>query len=370
MALRDFGADFPRALQIYQQGVAAGLHRGAQIYISRAGPTLADAGLGESRPGLPMTATNLLRWLSSGKPITAVAVMQLWESGRLGLDDPVCKYLPGFAQGGKEAITIRHLLTHTAGFRFVAADLDGLSWHQIIARIEAAKLERGWIPGQRAGYHPLTSWFVLGELVRQLDGRAFWQYARDEILLPLGMVDSWIGMPEEQYRAYGDRMAFLENTEKPGGRPPLLATEAAALLGSPGGGALGPARDLGRFYEGLLAILRGRRDGILRGETLKRMTSRQRVGMYDETFRAVLDWGLGFLLDSKRPGVTELPYGYGRHASSGTFGHAGSQSSAAFADPALELVVVVIFNGMPGETRHQDRMRRMLDSIYEDLRLV
>lgn len=364
-----FAIRFPRTFAAYTEGFAAGHHIGAQMFFARDRQTLADVGLGESRPGVPVTADTLMLWLSAGKPVTAVAVLQLWERGQIDLDDPVARYVPEFAQNGKEAITIRHLLTHTSGFRFAAIGFEVTDWPEVVERVCALKLERAWIPGQTAGYHPFTSWFILGEIVQRVSGRPFAQYVRDEIFLPLGMRDSWIGMTHDEYRAYGDRISLMQNTEKPDKPPHFYSTEDGARLGSPGGGGQGPMRELGRFYEMLLAG--GELDGarILESSTVAAMISRQREGLFDETFNKRIDWGFGLLLDSKRY-RGEHPYGYGPYASDGTFGHSGSQSSTAFADPEFRLVVAIAFNGMPGEAAHQARIRQTLAAVYEDLGLA
>jgi CubicO group peptidase (beta-lactamase class C family) len=76
------------------------------------------------------------------------------------------------------------------------------------------------------------------------------------------------------------------------------------------------------------------------------------------------------MINSLIYGREETPYQYGPHASPRTFGHSGNQSSAGFADPENALVVVVIFNGMAGEAKHQPRMRMTLAAVYEDLGLV
>ncbi len=70
-----------------------------------------------------MKTEHLMHWFSAGKPFAVVALGQLWERGLCGLDDPVAQHLPEFAQHGKEAITLRHVLTHTGGFRS-RVDLD------------------------------------------------------------------------------------------------------------------------------------------------------------------------------------------------------------------------------------------------------
>jgi CubicO group peptidase (beta-lactamase class C family) len=99
------------------------------------------------------------------------------------------------------------------------------------------------------------------------------------------------------------------------------------------------------------------------------MIQRHREGMFDETFKQKVDWGLGFKLDSKRYGVPEQ-YGYGPHALDSTFGHSGNQCSCAFADPEHDVVVAWCTNGMPGEAKHQERQHTVNAAIYEDLRLA
>ena len=91
-------------------GIRDGLHPGAQLYASLHGEPVAAAALGEERPGVLLTPDHLMLWLSSTKPVPAIAVAQLWERGLLELDDPVARHLPEFAAHGKEGITLRHLL--------------------------------------------------------------------------------------------------------------------------------------------------------------------------------------------------------------------------------------------------------------------
>jgi CubicO group peptidase (beta-lactamase class C family) len=100
------------------------------------------------------------------------------------------------------------------------------------------------------------------------------------------------------------------------------------------------------------------------------MTARHRVGMFNQTFKHVMDWGLGFIVNSNQYGADTVPYGYGPHASWRTFGHSGYQSSVAFADPKNELAVAIVFNGTPGEAAHDRRVRGVLRGLYEDLGLV
>jgi CubicO group peptidase (beta-lactamase class C family) len=364
-------SELPRTIATITGGLEAGVHVGAQLFVARGGTTIADLALGIARTGVAMATDTLMIWMSACKPMAAVAIAQLWERGRLDLDDRVLQYIPEFDANGKDAVTIRHLLTHTGGFRGITGEWERQPWDQIIAAVCNARLEPGWAPGRKAGYHVATSWYILAEIVRRLDGREFPQYVREMILEPLGMNDSWIGMPREQYRAYGDRIGQMHDTAGASPKADLFwDTEDGAALCRPAGNGRGPIRELGRFYQALLN--KGEIDGsrILSPQTVEAIISPHRVGMYDHTFRHVMDWGLGFIVNSARYGRDSVPYGFGPHASDRTFGHSGHQSTVAFADRENQLVVALVCNGMPGEVRHHIRMREILAAIYEDLGLT
>ena len=360
----------PRTYDELAEGLLSGAHIGAQLYVSRCGEPIENLAVGEARPGVEMTGDSLMLWLSAGKPLTAAAVMQQVEQGRCRLDDPVCAHLSAFGTHGKEAITIRHLLTHTGGFRWVDVAWPDAAWDEIIDRICRSKLEPDWMPGRTAGYHPYTSWYILGELVQRLSGRPFRDYIRGEICEPLGMLDTHIGMSREQVKAYGNRIGRMQNTERSGQPPHPWSSDEGLLHGAPGGGAYGPIRELGFFYEMLLGEgqLRGAR--VLQADTVAQMIHRERHDLIDLTFKTTIDWGLGLILDSKHYGRRDVPYDYGPYASPQTFGHSGSQSSVAFADPRHALVVALVFNGMPGELKHQKRVRAVLEALYVDLGLA
>jgi CubicO group peptidase (beta-lactamase class C family) len=379
--VRGRGADrLPRALAALDAGRRAGLHLGAQLYASLGGETVADLALGEARPGETMTPDHLMLWLSSTKPVTAVAVAQLWEHGLLELDDPVAQHLPEFAAGGKDAVTVRHVLTHTGGFRMAGVDWPEAGWDEVVDEVCRRKLEPRWVPGEKAGYHQAGSWFVLGELVRRLDGREFHRYVREEVFAPIGADDAWIGMPGDRHRAYRDagRLAPMYATEadRDGRRPPRPTGadgELRVVRPSPGGNGWGPMRALGRFYETLL--FGGRPPGgaaasrILSPQAVEAFTARHRVGMFDHTFQHVMDWGLGFICDSKQYGADTVPYAYGTLCSRRTFGHSGYRSSTGFADPRHRLVVALGMNGLPEAGVHERRVREVLDALYRDLGL-
>jgi CubicO group peptidase (beta-lactamase class C family) len=352
-----------KTLQAIERGLQQRVHIAAQLYVSLRREVIADLALGDARPGVKLRSDTLMPWLSAGKPIAAVAIAQLWERGLLDLDDRIARYIPEFAAGGKEPITIRHILTHTAGFRLVLGDFERQPWEKIIADICAVKLEPSWEIGKTAGYHPSTSWYILAELVQRFDGRPFEKYVRDAIFDPIGMRDTWFALTPQQQVDYGDRVALLHDAtlEHPPSAKVIDSVEVAQQV-RPGSSARGPARELGLFYQNLRKVLKP--------QTIEAMTARHRAGTYDKTFRHLMDWGLGFIVQSNQYGVETLPYSFGPHASPLTFGHGGSRSSIGYCDPEHDLVVAAIFSRTLTEAQHHERMLELNKSIYEDLRLA
>jgi CubicO group peptidase (beta-lactamase class C family) len=348
------------------EGMTRGLHLGALVYVSIDGQSVAHVAVGEARAGTPMTPDSMITWFSMTKPSVAVAIGQQWERGTLDLDDPVARHLPEFGVHGKERITLRHLLTHTAGIRggdAVSSSAPGdRYWEEIVAGICAVEPEAGWVPGARAGYHLSCGMTLLAEVVRRLDGRRFETYVREEIFEPLGMSDCWVGMPRDVVAHYGERLGTMHSTASDT-VVALDAMDTVEALGrcQPGGGGRGPVRQLGRLYEALLG--RGELDGarILRPQTVEAMTARHRVGLYDETLHARCDWGLGFSIDA---------FSMGRHASPRSFGHGGALSAISFADPEHGLVAVVQTNGMCSNDDHYRRLDTVTTALYKDLGLA
>jgi CubicO group peptidase (beta-lactamase class C family) len=332
-----------------ERGIARGWHTGAQLYVWMDGRTQVDVAVGEARPGVPMTPASIVEWASATKPVTCAAAALLWQRGLLDLDDPVCRHLPEFAANGKEAVTIRHLFTHTGGLSDPVKSV--MAWDEAVAAVCRAPLLDGWVPGTRTAYNSVAMWAVAALVVR-LSGRPFAEFVRAEIFEPLGLRDSWIGMPVAAYRAYGERVAAV-----PG--HPETGTEAWVTWGRPTGGGHGPIGELGRFYAALLE----RR--LLSPPVIEAMTTRHQCGVHDELFRATVDRGLGFMLGSSYPG-----HGFGPHASRRTFGHGGRNWCQALADPEHRLAAAVYWNGRPDDAAHAERQSALLGALYEDLGLA
>lgn len=299
--------------------------------------------------------------------MTAVALARLVDSGRLDWDEPVVSRIPEFGGGGKESITLRHILTHTCGFRRADRCDPALTWEESVAFSCASELEAGWVIGETGGYHANGSWFILGEILQRVSGRPFQDWMTSEVFTPLGLGAAWFGVQPSARSGIGDRWITMERTGEAGrSLDPVLNDPVVVSRCRPGSGLRGSARVLRRFYEGLLRPP----VGWLTPATLADLVSPQRHGVFDRTFMAVIDFGLGFILNSDQPGQRPAPYGYGPHASPRAFGHSGNQSSCAFADPDPDLAVAWLCTGMPGELIHQQRQRELNAAIYQDLGLA
>jgi len=335
------------------EGVAVGRHHGAQMYVSRNGRPIVEFACGEAKPGLPMTPDTLTAWFSSSKPLTAMAIALLVDRGQVRLDDLVHRYLPEFG-AGKEACTLRNVLTHQGGFTNAISHADQRSWDETIAEICAYPAE--YPPGTRAGYHSTSGWYILAEVLRRVDGRTIDRFLAEEFFDPLGMRDSHLGIPASQQSGIAPRMAqvHLGQTDREHFASQQFIDQfngtAEIARVNPSGGGRGPARDLGRFYELLLAEGRWEERQLIDPRTVLLFTACHRWDLPDKTLAgAPLPWGLGFCLYGNadvHPSVSRR-----------VFGHSGMVSCVAFADPESGLVCVVITTGLLDPLTNARRLR-------------
>lgn len=357
----------PGTGEAIRKGIELGWHPGAQICVWHDGEIVINAGVGIATGTTPMTADSVNPWLSSGKPIGATAIMLLSQDGLLDIDEPVSRYWPEFGKHGKQPITSRHLLTHTAGIHTAESVAGIIDQEEVVAALENARLEFQWEPGMKAAYHPYNGWRFLGELVFKLSWTPFDEFVQARIVQPLGM-DSASFSANSAASIARNSVMYSSN------KGVLIPDDTHTLVSisnftRPGGGLRSTASDMVRFYRMLLGF--GEFNGVrlLEPGVVADMISPQRTGMKDHTFGQVMDWGLGVMLDNKIHSLA-APYGYGPHASGKTFGHGGRESSTAFADPDHDLAVAIVFNGMPGEPTHDRRLRMVTGALYEDLGLV
>jgi CubicO group peptidase (beta-lactamase class C family) len=356
--------DLAPVIELLERRRADGWHDGAQCYVSRHGEVLLDVAVGESRPGRAIERDDLMLLYSAGKPLTVVAVLQLWEQGGLGLDDPVGEYVDGWGNG-KERCTIRHVLTHTGGFPNADAKLfdRDIPYDEVVAHIAASPAR--WEPGTDAAYHPSSGWKILGAIVERVDGRPIDRYLAEEVFARLGIENMRLGIRRDEQDALGERIAPVHwrghalPVVDPDGGLQMVPYKVDQFHNEPhfvakvepGGGLRGAARELGRFYESLL----GFGAPVLDPRTVEVMSSVHRYGIKDRLFRQNIPWGLGVQV--------AFTGGTGRRA----FGHGGMASSRALADPEFGLVMAVVTNGLAGFVDAEQRLFEITDAVYSAL---
>jgi CubicO group peptidase (beta-lactamase class C family) len=185
---------------------------GVQIAAYLNGRLLVDAwtGVADTKTGRLVDGDTLFCPFSVTKVITATALNIQAERGLIDYDAPVAMYWPEFAVNGKEETTVRHLLTHRGGIPQLPDNITPermADWGWMVRGFE--RMEPMFPPGEENSYHGISWGWPIGELVHRTDpeGRSFALFAKEEVLDPLGMYDTFLGLPDCEFSRY----APLEN---------------------------------------------------------------------------------------------------------------------------------------------------------------
>jgi uncharacterized protein YbbC (DUF1343 family)/CubicO group peptidase (beta-lactamase class C family) len=261
---------------------------------------------------------------------TTTAVMQLMEQGKVRLNDPVAKYLPEFAQNGKEDITVRQLLVHFSG---LAPDLDlaqpnGKAWEgKETAYRMAFEAKPETPPGAGLVYSDIN-FIVLGALVERISGETLDAYAAAHIFAPLKMTKTRY-LPPAAWKA---RIAPTEEDENNKMLRGIVHDPTARRMGGVAGnaGVFGTADDLAKFAQALL--LGG--GGVLSPSAIEKMTTPQQPP-------SATSWrGFGWDIDS--------PYSSNRGdlLPVGSYGHTGFTGTSLWIDPTTKTYIVILTNAV------------------------
>lgn len=325
-------------------------------------------GVRNLRTGEPWERDTMVIVWSATKGMSGLTIALAASRGLLEYDERVCMYWPEFAQQGKEAITVRQLLSHQAGLFALDAPVDKamLADPDRLA-VVLARQKPEWPPGERQAYSMLCLGFYESELIRRVDPlhRTLGRYFQEEIASPL-VLDFYIWLPEEIPNA---RLASIQevdplrairhvnripwrlvfayvNPHSPVRRSDRNPRTSVSLdrsrvyvrnLEVPAGGGVGTARALARAY-GVFAT--GGRELELRQETLHALMARAvppTRGFFDECLK--LDWQLS--LGFAKPSRVGLDFG-----SPSAFGMPGWGGTLAFADPAVGAGYAYVTNRM------------------------
>ncbi|MGH7789519.1 MAG: serine hydrolase domain-containing protein [Candidatus Binatia bacterium] len=361
----------------FEEGFRSRGEIGAAVCIVQDGQPVVDLWAGHADPARsrPWQRDTIVHLYSVTKGMVSLCAHRLIERGELDLDAPVARYWPEFAAAGKGAITVRWLLSHRSGLPAIRTLLPPDTLYDWDAMCTALAAEAPCIPPGQLAYHPMTFGWLVGELVRRVDGRSPGAFFRAEIAEPLG-ADLHIGLrPDEEARA-ADITALEPPAEvaasfadAPPGALPLLALAFINPMGNgdhnsvehrraeiPAINGHGNARALARIYG---ALARGGEvDGVrvLSAASIARARTQQAEAV-DPLMRIRLRVGLGYWLS--QPGVHGLAFG-----SQDAFGHPGAGGSVGFADPTARIGFGYVTNRMGNDMVIDERGRALIDALY------
>ena len=190
---------------------------GAAVAIALGGRVVVDlwAGHADAARSVPWRRDTLVNVFSVSKALSTICALRALERGLLALDAPVARVWPEFAAAGKDAVTLRQILSHRAGLPAVRAPLPEGAMLDFARMTDAlAHQAPWWAPGSAHGYHVNTFGFLLGELVRRATGETIGRVLREEIAGPLG-ADVHVGLPRAEH---GRVAEFIWTAGEP--RPP------------------------------------------------------------------------------------------------------------------------------------------------------
>lgn len=340
-----------------QPSIALCLRRRGRVVLDRTIGHLVgnEPDLDAAAPKLVASPDTLYSLMSASKSITSMLVHLCSERNLLRVDDAVADYIPEFGRHGKHWITIRHVLTHTAGIPVlpeVELDLDILADPDRILQLlcDARPLTP---PGRRLAYHALTGGYILAELIRRVTGVEVKPFLEREVLRPLGFRNLSYGVSPSDFprtaknvctglrpvfpvswllrRALG---AGLEETVRLSNDPRFLTAVV------PSGNVHCTANEASRFFQLLLGG--GMVDGVRVFErpTVRRAIGEQSHFNFDFTMWLPIGYGMGFMLGHEWASL------FGPRAPR-AFGHIGFTNLLVWADPERDIAVALLNNGKP-----------------------
>ncbi len=313
-------------------------------------------GAANAATGEPLKPDSIFRIASMTKPITGVAMMQLWEQGKWKLSDPVSKFIPEFADLKVKAangtlvpqnspMTMAQLMSHSAGFGVSAvyndANLGATDLQGMIDKL--AKLPLETQPGTAWDYGPSVN--IQGYIVEKLSGQSLDVYFDEHIFKPLGMVDTGFWMPPEKASRVVAVHTYENGVIKGPAENRVTTAKPSFLAGS--GGLMSTAEDYWRFAQAMLngGELDGKR--VLRPETVTLMRTNvlppdAKVDLYGPSQE-----GIGFGMDFA---IVMDPQKAGTPQGLNTFYWGGAFGTWFWIDPTNDIVFVGMIQNLNGST--------------------
>jgi CubicO group peptidase (beta-lactamase class C family) len=373
---------FERVLAAFVENFASRKEVGASVCVTHRGETVVDlwGGIAAPKTSTPWDRDTVSIVFSCTKGAAALCAHMLTEQGALKLYDDVAGLWPAFAAAGKGGTTLANMLAHTSPVPHLRAPIrDGgmADWDYMVERLAAE--EAFWSPGTRQGYHGLTYAWTVGNMVRLAAGEPLGVFFRKNVAEKLGL-DFHIGLPESEEHRVAPMIAsdpsevnfqskfFQSVMGQPGSLPQLFLTNNggadfngraihAAEIASANG--ISNARGL----AGLYAPLANGGGGLLRAETIARISRCSAATHEDATLMQPMRFGLGYMLstDNRAAGGDSVLLG------ETGFGHVGMGGSIGFADPGAELSFGYTMNRMGAGILLNERGQSLVDAAYVSL---
>lgn len=362
---RKLEAAFDRQLDV-------GLHHGAQLAVYVDGELAVDFAGGTTGPDGGETTSDTRHLIfSCTKPYAGVGLHQLIEDGKADLDDPVVDHWPAFADTGtqKATITIRQVLSHTAGIPYGEFDDAADQWGDWDAVVEAMEgIDPVFEPGEQPAYHTFNYGWVVGELIRRISGQPVDEYVDEHVFDPLDMEQSAIGLAHDEEDDVATLSGFemFDRCRDAGEGLGIPASESAAAFNEesvrraviPAANGIGTAREMARFYA---CIANGGELGgtrLLEEDTVAEATRTHAETDSDGTLSRPARYALGFWTGGLANDM------FGSFSRERMFGHAGLGSIFGWGDPELNVGFAYVTNGIREESwEHAARVGEISDAV-------
>lgn len=336
----------------FERQVTAGLHSSAALAVFKDGVPVVDLAQGtrHTRP--------LFRVFSMGKPLAAAVLWRYRARNKFDWDTPVAEFWPEFGTRGKSAITIAHVLSHTAGLPSDSSipRVDYTDWGRIVSHLEDMTPET--TPGSTVHYHSRTFGWLVGEIAARISDLTFEEAFAREVTLPLGLTNTSFTIEPTDF----GRVVPLEAADdwEDQINPANMDAALHARVMMPAGSMIATAHDVAKFYSAVSG--KGEINGIrwLPEQIVTEVTTLRAEG-HDPGSGNYSRVGLGVRLPS------EPPNQYASANNSDTVGHGGMATCTGWASLESNLSCAYITNRFQLETPNKQRLFEMAHAVRKSL---
>ncbi len=354
--------EMPELFAELQHQLEFGLHETASVSVFRDGEEMVKYLSSSIGSGVTPMPEPLLRAFSSGKAMAAAVIWRLLDAGTLEIDAPIANYWPEFAQRGKTSVTLRHVLTHTAGLPldFGRGDVDWGDWGRMSDILASMPLD--YEPGKVVHYHAITFGVLVAETASRATGLNFTDLFEREVASPLKLADAHFTVDFDDDDVLR-RVKPLRVSE--GYFDPDMPRKMDWLLEnqvlSPGATCITTASDLAKLYSIVCNGGMTPKGEVWLSETAATNVYAIHASAYNIEDMMKADVCQGVWRFGNQPNRT------GAASGSSSFGHGGMGTSIAWGDPDHRISAAIITDTMQEDDLNDRRLNRISAAIRKDL---